>query len=91
MFTNENKSEYRIIRNISEGGCFIATDSPLSLNQRFEVCLPLPIPLSLPVLRSIGEVRWVSTHAEKTGMGVQFVDLDRLQLKTLKEFVNHQL
>lgn len=82
---------YHILRNISEGGCFIQTDSPGNVNDVFEIALPLPIPLNLSVIHTKGEVRWVSSQSDKTGMGVQFIATDVANQRAIKEFVKQQL
>ncbi|MBI1861481.1 MAG: PilZ domain-containing protein [Deltaproteobacteria bacterium] len=83
--------QYRVLRNISEGGCFVETDAPFAMNERFDLSLPLPIPLNVSVLQTTGEVRWVSTQVGKTGMGVLFLNPDKNQVRALKEFVRNQL
>ncbi len=87
----EKQFQYRVLRNVSEGGCFVETDAPLPMNAQFDLALPLPIPLNVSVLSSRGEVRWVSTQAGKTGMGVQFVNADAQQRRAFKQFVKEQL
>lgn len=91
MVSRAEGTEYRVLRNISEGGCFIESDAPFSMNTSFDIDLPLPIPLNVSVLSVKGEVRWVSTAQGMTGMGVQFLGEDRLQKRTLKAFVKEQL
>lgn len=91
LILRTDRWHYHILRNISDGGCFIETESLLPLNDRFQIALPLPVPLSLSVIQTIGEVRWVSNHPDKTGMGVQFIGTDHANARAIKEFVKEQL
>lgn len=82
---------YHVLRNISDGGCFVETNAPLSVNERFRILLPLPVPLSCSVIQTEGEVRWVSSDPKKTGMGVQFLAPDAPHRRAIREMVRMQL
>lgn len=82
----ELKVEYRRVnsffadytRNISHGGTFIATNSPLPIGTRFRFLLTLPehqVPLEL-----LGEVTWAKAEGDNPGMGICFIwDDDNLR------------
>ena len=66
------------VRNISNGGLFIASESPMELGKRVTVRFTIP---TLPdFVEALGEVRWVRKPRPGTdavgGMGVAFIDLD---------------
>jgi type IV pilus assembly protein PilZ len=68
-------------KNISKGGTFIATESPLPVNTEFVFLLYVPV-LTEP-LRIRGRVKWVQTaedivgrRGESPGMGIRFVYAD---------------
>ena len=82
-----DKYSYPILRNISEGGCFLETPHPMDVFERLVVIIPLPNPYELSSLQLTGEVRWVSERPEKTGMGIQFHKPQPLELVVLKKFV----
>lgn len=82
-----DRTLYGQLKNISEGGCFVEISEPLSLYQRFQMILPLPQPIPEASLRFQSEVRWASHQAEVSGMGVQFLNLDRESLKRIKRFL----
>lgn len=81
------KYTYPILRNISEGGCFLETPHPLEVLDRLHIIIPLPVPLELSSLQLTGEVRWISDKQDKMGMGIQFHNPQDLELKVLKKFV----
>lgn len=75
----ELKVEYRRVnsffadytRNISHGGTFIATNSPLPIGTRFRFLLSLPgydAPYEL-----LGEVTWSKAEGDNPGMGICFI------------------
>jgi len=78
---------YPILRNISEGGCFIETAHLLDMNSLIEIAIPLPVPLGVPVIRTQGEVRWVSKNPLRHGMGVQFRAPLPEHQRAIKEYV----
>lgn len=78
----ELKVEYRRVnsffadytRNISHGGTFIATKSPLPIGTRFRFLLSLPgseAPFEL-----LGEVTWAKAEGDNPGMGICFIWTD---------------
>lgn len=82
---------YPVLRNISEGGCFVETNHLLDVNSTLNVAIPLPIPLNLSVIQAEGVVRWVSTNPLRHGMGIQFHNPNPQIAKALRGFVAHQL
>lgn len=82
---------YPILRNVSEGGCFVETPHLLELEARLDLTIPLPIPLNVPVIHSAGQVRWVSRNPLRPGMGIEFRDCTGPQLKAIRQYVRHQL
>jgi hypothetical protein len=88
IIQKSDKYSYPILRNISEGGCFLETPHPADVSDRLAIIIPLPVPFELSSLQLIGEVRWISERNEKTGMGIQFHQPSTLELKVLKRFVS---
>jgi hypothetical protein len=86
MMRHEGVWFYPILRNISEGGCFIEITQPLAMNSTVEISIPLPAPLNVSVIKTQGEVRWVSHDPRRTGIGVQFSHTSDEQLLAIKEF-----
>lgn len=83
--------QYPILRNVSEGGCFLETPHALGVNEPLEVAIPLPIPLNVAVIRARGEVRWISRDPLRPGMGVQFQRIGPATARALRSFVLRQL
>lgn len=82
---------YPIMRNISEGGCFIETPHLLEVGASVRLAVPLPVPLNVSVIQTEGEVRWVSANPLRYGMGVQFRDPAPSHDRAIKEYVARQL
>jgi Tfp pilus assembly protein PilZ len=78
---------YPILRDISEGGCFIETRHPLDINSKIQISIPLPEPINLSVIKAEGEVRWISRNPARFGMGVQFTEHTPQDARALKDFV----
>ena len=91
MMRHDKDWQYPILRNISEGRCFIETPHPFKLNETFDIAIPLPVPLSVSVIKTQGEVRWVSTNPLRYGMGVQFINASPQHNKAIREYVRKQL
>lgn len=91
MTSHTAQWDYPILRNISEGGCFIQTPHLLPVNETVDICIPLPVPLSVSVIKAQGEVRWVSTNPLQHGMGVQFKNPPARHSKAIREYVRKQL
>jgi Tfp pilus assembly protein PilZ len=83
--------QYPLLRNISEGGCFIETQHLLLENEEVDMKVPLPQPLNVSVLQVKGEVRWVSKNPLRMGLGIQFKTVPPDQTKAIITFVNKQL
>ena len=86
----ESRGEVRkcLMTNLSAGGIFIATESPLPIGTPFNVRIRIEKTgeeIELP-----GEVVSVGTSAnlaeEEHGMGIRFVNLDDAQRKQVAEF-----
>ena len=69
----DEKSTYSI-NNISTGGVFIVTPSPLSTGQIFSIDFELP-DKSAHIKTGV-RVAWLSKEGAYKGMGVEFIDLD---------------
>lgn len=87
----DNYWDYPLMRNISEGGCFLETKSVYSLDGKIDLSIPLPVPLKISVIQLEGEVRWVSLSESKPGMGIQFKNISNKNLSALKDFVRREL
>lgn len=61
------------IRNISRGGIFIASDTPIPLDTLLNIRFRLPDKKS--EVEALGVVRWISSDLANPGIGVQFVKL----------------
>jgi uncharacterized protein (TIGR02266 family) len=86
----ESRGEVRkcMMKNLSAGGIFVATESPLPLGTPFNVRIRIETTgeeIELP-----GEVVSVGASAdlagEQHGMGIRFVHLDEAQLELVAEF-----
>jgi hypothetical protein len=89
---NDGKNwHYPILRNVSEGGCFVETPHLLEMNSALALTIPLPIPLNVPVIHSQGVVRWVSRNPLRTGMGIEFNGETAAQRKAIRQYVRQQL
>ena len=75
---------YDYTKNISRGGTFVGTSTPLAIGTRFTFRLSMPA-LAEP-LRLLGVVRWVR-HDDEPGMGIQFVFEDEAQRAAVDELV----
>lgn len=91
MVRHQDDYSYPVLRNISEGGCFIETPHPAAMAERVYLTLPLPYPLGVSAVQTEGEVRWVSRGASRPGMGIQFSGLSPENLEAVKQFVARQL
>lgn len=92
LIINDGKQwHYPILRNVSEGGCFIETAHPLPMGAEIAVTIPLPVPLNIPVIHSGGHVRWVSTNPLRSGMGVEFSQGSPAHRKAIRQYVRYQL
>jgi len=79
--------DYPVMKNISEGGCFIETKKLGSITETISLSIPLPVPLSVSVIHVEGEIRWISGAENRTGMGIQFKNLTPKDQFALREFV----
>ncbi len=78
-----------VITDISTGGVFVRTDSPPPIGERIWVTfmdLGGGRPLSVP-----GTVVWSEESGDKSGVGVQFSDLEEDVSRRLSEFIRLQV
>ncbi|MCA1797053.1 MAG: PilZ domain-containing protein [Desulfuromonadaceae bacterium] len=81
--------------NLSTGGIFIATESPIELNTKLTVKLGLPDAEKPIICESI--VSWVNRCSAPeepdtpAGIGLQFLSLNATDLFAIHSFINHHL
>ena len=78
---------YPVLRNLSAGGCFLEPAVPPSTGESVEVRIPVPFSSDVAVLRSRGEVRWISRRSERVGYGVKFLDMPPTNRRTLRRYL----
>lgn len=81
------KTLYANLKNMSEGGCFLESARPFEISRTIDLFVPLPRPIPEASLRMTAEVRWVSSTPEMSGMGVQFLNLDKNAKQRIKRFL----
>lgn len=91
MMQHHQQWHYPVLRNISDGGCFIETPHPAEMGSTVGVVIPLPVPLEVSVIQAEGQVRWISNNPLRHGMGVQFTFSSKKHAKAVKQFVALQL
>ncbi len=87
IYMHGDKWHYPLLRNISDGGCFLQTNQLLKIGDMITLSIPLPEPLNLSVIKSHGQVRWVSDNPLQCGMGVQFTDATPKVKRAIREYV----
>lgn len=87
LINHQAQWHYPILRNLSEGGCFIETPHELEINTTLQLAIPLPYPLNVSVIRTAGEVRWVSKNPLRMGMGIQFRNCSPQTEQAVRAFV----
>ncbi len=90
IYMHADKWHYPLLRNISDGGCFIETPTPLAVGETITVSIPLPEPLNVPVIKSRGQVRWITDNPLRSGMGVQFTDATPRVKRAIREYVRRE-
>ena len=75
------------VRDISQGGAFVACQAPLGLSERFQLTIALP---ELPALTLQAEVVWSNANVPAEtivtrGMGVRFVENDAVSRRALAD------
>ena len=78
-----------VTRNVSRGGCFVQTDSPLPKGTRIWLEFSFTdIPVKLGNIE--GRVAW-STHPEdpSQGMGIEYVNVPDLVSELMDDFIEH--
>ncbi len=81
------------IINISKGGIFINTSSPLPVGTKIRILFSIPdIPLPFDL---IGIVRWINPvgHLSHSlpGMGIEFLEIEDRVKKRIEKFINQQI
>ncbi|MCP4714575.1 MAG: TIGR02266 family protein [Deltaproteobacteria bacterium] len=75
--------------NVSNGGVFISTEDPLSLDS--QVALIMQLPEQKEQMEITGRVVWNNPRGRKNsfpkGMGIQFVDLSAEHKEIIESFV----
>jgi len=80
--------------NLSTGGIFIATETPIALNTKMVVRLDLPDTEKPIICESI--VSWVNRNTDPDqsdippGIGLQFLSLNATDLFAIHRYINHQ-
>lgn len=87
LLNHQAQWHYPILKNMSEGGCFIETPHLFESSELIQIAIPLPYPLNVSVIRTTGEVRWVSKNPMRMGMGIQFRNLSPESEKAVRAFV----
>jgi uncharacterized protein (TIGR02266 family) len=74
-------------RDVNEGGLFVATDTPLELEER--VHLQFRLPGSTEPIRGTGRVVWTrdASDGEPAGMGIRFEELEPSARARIDELV----
>ncbi|MFV2081564.1 MAG: TIGR02266 family protein [bacterium] len=83
-------SDYML--NVSRGGLFIETFSPLDIGTRID--LRFSLPAFTNIFNVKGEVVWKRPAGQGTsppGMGVQFVEVDKKDAELIDSFVRSQV
>ena len=82
----EPSDEWGTIRNLSRGGAFIETPTPLP--GRREIGLEFQLPETRRSVRTTAQVVWTRpTRGGRAGQGMRFLSLDRSSIRALEEFV----
>ena len=68
-----------ILRNLSDSGCSLYSETPLSVGDRLALVLDLP----LPALVTNARIIW----ANETGYGVEFVRISPIERTKLRRFL----
>jgi uncharacterized protein (TIGR02266 family) len=92
-FESRGKVRECLMMNLSTGGIFIATESPLPIGTPFNV--RIRVEKTAEEIELPGEVASVGVSAnlakEERGMGIRFVNLDEAQLKQVTELYEHAI
>ncbi len=87
---NEILHAWGTARNISRGGIAVETDCELELKS--EVAVELTLPDTTLRIAPVAEVIWSRDSEDKrtTEMGLRFVSLDSIALRTLDDFISER-
>jgi len=88
----DGASAWGTLRNLSRGGAFVETPSPIASNR--EVRLDFRVPGSRRAVHPTARVVWSrrsTTQDRPVGQGLQFLDVDRASLSAIEQFVGEQI
>ncbi len=90
-FDLDDQYHLHFSRNLSRGGVFIETDSPLAVGSKFLMHFEIPGDFPRPI-ETEGEVAWVLRIEDSTadlppGMGVRFTDLGEEDAASIDTFL----
>ncbi len=90
-FKTSGVSGHSYMLNLSSGGIFIKTDTPLPIDAELQLSIQLPD--DTETMRIRGKVVWTKEQslAFPAGMGVKFIDLPAAYEKRIKLFVENNL
>lgn len=90
-YTSSGASRYSYMLNLSGGGIFIKTDTPLPIDA--ELTMSFRLPGDPDMLQVRGRVVWTKpeTRAFPAGMGVQFLDPPPECARKIQSFVQDSL
>ncbi len=77
------------LRDLSENGAFVATDSPLPVGSF--VTLEFGLQPGKGEVRVLGVVRWVEAKEPGPGMGVQFLEVSTTDRRNLRDYVDERI
>lgn len=91
VIQNQSVWDYPVMKNISEGGCFLETKQLFPISDTLSLNILLPVPLTVSVIKVSGEVRWISDSDSKPGMGIQFQNLAAKDASAIQDFLKRGL
>lgn len=83
-------SYYPLMKNLSDGGCFVELKTQTIPDALLTVRVPLPEPYaegSTSVLELQGEIRWVNRQEGTHGYGIQFLRCPRAMRRALLQVI----
>jgi len=90
-FEGENVTLYSRVGNLSEGGLFLRTSTPLQEGTRATVRLGAGEEAGQP-FQTLAKVVWTRQNdgQRPPGMGLQFEPLDATSLERLRQIISHE-
>jgi uncharacterized protein (TIGR02266 family) len=88
----ENVTLYSRVGNLSEGGLFLRTSTPLAEGTRATVRLGVGEEAEGPEVQTMAKVIWTRQNGQPwpPGMGLQFEALDAASLERLRQIISHE-